>query len=82
VAWNETRWIDKEFSDLLSEANGTLEVEKRRKLFCRLEEIQMSRGPIGIPYWRNVWMVNRKTLKNVQPHPNSYMLFNEVWLES
>jgi peptide/nickel transport system substrate-binding protein len=81
VAWNETRWIDKEFSDLLSEANGSLDVEMRRKLFCRLEEIQMSRGPIGIPYWRNVWMANRKTLKNVKPHPNSYMLFNEVWLE-
>jgi len=80
VAWNETRWIDKEFSDLLSQANGTLDVEKRRKLFCRLEEIQMSRGSIGVPYWRNVWMVNRKTLKNVKPHPNNYMLFNEVWL--
>jgi peptide/nickel transport system substrate-binding protein len=81
VAWNETRWIDKEFSSLLNQANGTLDVQQRRKLFCKLEEIQMSRGPVGIPYWRNVWMANRKTLMNVKPHPNSYMLFNEVWLE-
>lgn len=81
VAWNETRWIDKEFSELLSEANGTLDIEARRRLFCRLEDIQMTRGPVGIPYWRNVWMANRKTLKNVKPHPNNYMLFNDVWLE-
>ena len=28
VPWNETRWVDKEFSTLLKQANGTLDVEK------------------------------------------------------
>jgi hypothetical protein len=27
----------------------------------------------------NIWMVYRKTLMDVPPHPNIYMLFNEVW---
>jgi peptide/nickel transport system substrate-binding protein len=79
VPWNESRWVDPEFTDLLIQANGTLDVEARRQLFCDLEQIQLDRGSIAIPYWMNIWMVYRKTLMDVPPHPNIYMLFNEVW---
>lgn len=82
AAWNETRWVDEEFTELLFEANGTLDVEARREIFCELEQIQYERGPVGIPFWRNVWSVSRKNLKNVKPHPTYYMLFNEVYLDS
>jgi peptide/nickel transport system substrate-binding protein len=37
ASWNETRWMDDEFSELLNEANGTLDVEARREIFCELE---------------------------------------------
>ena len=79
VAWNESRWVDDEFSQLLTEANGTLDVEARRQIFCDLEQIQVDRGSIGIPYWMNVWMVHRKIVRDVPPHANIYMLFNETW---
>lgn len=82
VPWNETRWVDKEFSELLAKASGTLDVEKRRQIFCELEEIQMTRGPVGIAYWMNTWMCPNKRLKNVKAHPNLVFLFNEAWLEA
>jgi len=82
VAWNETRWVDQEFSKLLEEANGTLDVEKRRKIFCKLEQIQIDRGSIGISYWRNVWMVTRKRVQNAVSHPNGYLFCSELWLSS
>jgi peptide/nickel transport system substrate-binding protein len=81
VPWNETRWSDPEFSKLLNEANGLINVDERRKVFCKLEQIQMDRGSIGIPYWRNQWFVTRKRLNNLQGHPSVYMLFNEVWIK-
>ena len=81
VPWNETRWVDKEFSELLDQASGTLDVDKRREIFCKLEEIQGSRGPIGIAYWMNTWMCANKKLKNVDSHPNLIFLFNEAWLD-
>ena len=81
VPWNETRWVDNEFSQLLNQANGTLDIDARRKIFCMLEEIQMTRGSIGIPYWRNSWFATRKHLQGVKPHPTGYMLFNTVWLK-
>lgn len=82
VSWNETRWVDKEFSALLNKANGTVDVEERRELFCKLEEIQMKRGSVGISYWKNTWLVTRKSVKLVKPHPTDYMLFNSVWLDT
>ena len=80
VAWNETKWVDKEFSKLLEEANGTLDVEERRKIFCKLQQIQIDRGSVGISYWRNVWMVTRKRVQNAVSHPNGYLFCSELWL--
>lgn len=79
--WNESRWVDKEFDDLLKQANGTLDLEKRRQIFCKLEEIQQTRGSIGIPFWINVWMVARNQVQGMQAHPSQYMKLDEVWLQ-
>lgn len=79
VPWNESRWVDKEFSALLSDANRTLDVDDRRKIFVKLEDIQRKRGSIGIPYWRNIWFSARKAVHGVLAHPSGYTLFNEVW---
>lgn len=81
VAWNETRWLDEEFLELLNQANGTLDVEKRREIMCQLEQIQMDRGPIGIAYWRNIWFVSRNRVKDLPGHPTYYMLSNNMWLD-
>lgn len=80
VPWNETRWVDKEFSALLNRASGTLDVEKREQIFCKLQKIQQDRGSVGIAYWMNTWMCPNKRLKNVAAHPNLIFLFNEAWL--
>lgn len=80
VAWNETRWMDDEFTSLLKQANGTLNLEERRKLFCKLEEIQWERGSIAISYWQNNWQIVSNRVMNSKPHPTGYMLFNTVWL--
>jgi len=82
VPWNETRWSDPEFSKLLTEANGLINVDERRKVFCKLEDIQQQRGSIGIPYWRNAWYVMRKKVKNVHGVPSLYMTFNDAWLQA
>jgi peptide/nickel transport system substrate-binding protein len=81
VPWNETNWSDPEFSKLLAEANGTLDVDKRRKIFCMLEQIQWDKGSIGIAWWQNNWLIVTNRVQNSRPHPTGYMLFNEVWLK-
>jgi peptide/nickel transport system substrate-binding protein len=80
VAWNETRWVDKEYSELLTQANGTLDVEARRKIFCKLEKIQQERGSIGNAFWINVWTISRKPVQAVKAHPSLYLKLDEVWM--
>ncbi|MEZ4866706.1 MAG: ABC transporter substrate-binding protein [Caldilineaceae bacterium] len=79
VPWNETRWVDEEFTTKLREAEKTLDVEARRAIMSDLEDIMQERGPIGIAYWRNVWNITRSNFQNVKSHPTSYDLFYDVW---
>jgi peptide/nickel transport system substrate-binding protein len=77
--WNETRWFDDEFSTLLTQAQSTLDVETRREIFCQMEEIMQTRGPIGNPFWKNVWNITREEFQNVVAHPTAYYLMSRVW---
>jgi len=77
--WNETRWTDEEFETVLREAEKTLDVEARRELMSKIEDIMQERGPIGIAYWRNVWNITRTNFQNVKAHPTSYDLLYDVW---
>jgi peptide/nickel transport system substrate-binding protein len=81
-AWNETRWVDDEFGKLLKQANGILDVDERRKVMCKLEDIQQERGSIGLAFWRNKWYTVNKKVKGVEASPALYMTFNEVWLDA
>jgi peptide/nickel transport system substrate-binding protein len=80
-AWNETRWFDDEFEEVLREAQGTLDVEARRSLMCKIEDIMQERGPIFNSFWKNVWNVTSDKFKNVKAHPTAYELLYDVWLD-
>jgi peptide/nickel transport system substrate-binding protein len=75
VAWNESRWVDEEFTQVLLQAQGTLDVEARRALMEKLETIQRDRGSIGIAWWQNVWEVWNPAFQGVEPHPTAYNLW-------
>ena len=79
--WNETRWIHEEFSQLLRQAENSLDVLERKTIFCKLEEIQMNQGAIGIPCWQNSWVASQKHVQNIQAHPNDYLFLGKVWLK-
>jgi peptide/nickel transport system substrate-binding protein len=79
--WNETRWVDEEFEEVLREAQATLDVEERRGLMSRIEDIMQERGPIGNSFWKNIWNITSDKFKNVQAHPTAYDLLYEVWKE-
>jgi peptide/nickel transport system substrate-binding protein len=81
VEWNETRFVDKEFEDLLTQAEGTLDVEARREIFCKIEDIFMERGPIGIAYWKSVWNILPEKFKNASAHPTEYDLIHDMWID-
>ena len=50
VPWNETRFNNKEFDDLLDKAGGTFDIDARRQIMKRIEEIMQEEGPIVQPF--------------------------------
>jgi peptide/nickel transport system substrate-binding protein len=82
VAWNETRWVDREFDELFKQASGTYDVKKRKAIMCKLEAIQMERGSIGIPYWENFWSLHNSKFRDVLPTPIDVWYFDSSWLEA
>jgi peptide/nickel transport system substrate-binding protein len=82
VGWNESRWIDQEFNDLLKEANSTFDVDARRKIICKLEDIQMTRGSVGISYFANGWYIVRDTVQDLEPDPVRTFIQPQMWLSA
>ena len=80
VAWNETHFVDKEFNTLLKEANATLDVDARRKIMCKLEDIQMERGTVGISYFANGWYLVRDNVQDLEPDPVRTFIQPQMWL--
>ena len=81
VPWNETRWHDDEFAELLKEAQGTADVEARRALMADIQRIQQERGSIGVPYFINRWATYNPGFQGITAHPTDYNLYREVWYD-
>lgn len=81
-AWNESHWVDSEFSTLLTQATGTLDLTKRRELALKLEKIQQERGSICTPFFMNVWKIYTTKVHGVEPSPDEYAIFTETWKDA
>jgi peptide/nickel transport system substrate-binding protein len=81
VPWNETRWVDEEFSELLLKAQGTLDIEQRRTIMRELQRIQQERGSVAVAWWQKVWNIFNPAFQNVPGHPTGYFLWHEAWYD-
>ncbi|WP_119388886.1 ABC transporter substrate-binding protein [Taklimakanibacter lacteus] len=77
VPWNESRYSNAKFDELLGKAEGTLDVDKRREILGELETIMQEDGPITQPLWRSVYAAYDKRVKGFEIHPTLY-IFGET----
>jgi peptide/nickel transport system substrate-binding protein len=81
VPWNESRWIDKEFSDLLKKAQGTFDIKARQAIMKDIEKIQMERGSIAVAWWQSIWNIHSTKAKGTPAHPTDYQLWRQAWID-
>ncbi len=81
VPWNESRWVDEEFTQLLQQAQGTLDIEARRAIMADLQRIQSERGSVAIAWWVNFWAIANPGFQGMSAHPTQYNLWREVWYD-
>lgn len=82
VPWNETRWIDDEFSAILTEAQGTLDIETRKGQMDQLIDIFQERGPIGIAFYKSIWRITTSDVHNFPGHPTAYEFLSETYMDA
>ncbi len=82
VPWNESRYSNREFDELLTKAEGTLDVKVRSEIVGRLETIMQEDGPIVQPIWRGLFGVQDKRVKGFTMHPTRFIFGEELAIET
>jgi peptide/nickel transport system substrate-binding protein len=73
VPWNESKYSNKDFDSLLTQAEGTLDVAKRREIMAKLEAILQDDGPMVQPTWSSEVTFLDKRIKGFKIHPTLYL---------
>jgi peptide/nickel transport system substrate-binding protein len=73
AAWNESKWSNAEFDKLITEAEGYLDLAKRKVVMEKIERIMLDDGPAVIPVWRAVFNYSDKKIKGYESHPSIYI---------
>jgi len=81
-SWNESKYSNPEFDKLLTQAEGTLDVNQRREIMARLESILQDDGPIVQPVWRAIFTFHDKRVQGFKPHPTLYIFANQLAIQA
>jgi len=81
VPWNESKYSNKEFDDLLNRAEGTFDIEERRNIVKRIETIMQEDGPIVQPFWRPSLVAHNKRVHGFSAHPSTRTFANEIGID-
>ena len=82
VPWNESNYANPEFDRILTQAEGTLDLEERKELIRQLEVIMQEDGPIAQPLWRSVYSAWSDKVVGFRHHPTSYIFGNTLAVKS
>jgi peptide/nickel transport system substrate-binding protein len=79
--WNESRWVNERFEELVRTARETLDEDERRELYREAQEILSEDGAVGIPYFMSVMGAWSERMHGYQMNPMRQVDLHRVWLE-
>ena len=82
VPWNESAYSNARFDELLTRAEGTLDIAVRTEILGELEKIMQEDGPIAQPLWRSVYAAYDKKVQGFQVHPTLYIFGETLAIEA
>jgi len=68
VAWNESAFANPKFDELLTKAEGIVDVEERKKVIDEIETLMQEDGPITQPLWRDLYDAGADLIVNGHDH--------------
>lgn len=82
VPWNEANYSSKEFDDLLTLAESTVDMNERHKIMAKVEKRLQDDAIMIQPYFRSVMTAASDKVKGLGIHPTNYHQWNKVWIDS
>jgi peptide/nickel transport system substrate-binding protein len=82
VPWNESAYSNAKFDELLSKAEGTIDIAARTEILGELEKIMQEDGPITQPLWRSVYTAYDKRVKGFALHPTLYIFGEQLAIDA
>ena len=80
AGWTESYYCNEELDALLDEADGTADVEKKRALFCQIQDIMQEDSGYLIPFWAASYSANRTNVHLPDTWARGGNLWHEMWL--
>ncbi len=80
VAWNETSYANPEFDKLLDEAGTLVNVEQRRQVMAKLQQILQEDAIIHQSSWRSIFITAHERVKGIYAQVAEEHHYNKVWL--
>jgi len=82
VPWNETQYDSKEFDDLLTQAESTVDINARRKIMAKVEKRIQDDAIMVQPFFQSVMFAASDKVKDIKMHPTNYHQWNKVWMDT
>nr|WP_298685889.1 ABC transporter substrate-binding protein [uncultured Dongia sp.] len=79
VPWNESNFKNPKFDELLTKAEGLVDIAARKEVIKEIETLMQEEGPIVQPLWRQSYQPFDKQLKGYLPHPTEYYFCENMW---
>ena len=84
AAWNETRWMNERFDELLVKARGELDQDKRLAMYCEMQEMLHDDGGVAMLGFFNYVEGLKDRIQGYEGHPaanmrNAFMM-SEPWI--
>ncbi|MGV0820634.1 ABC transporter substrate-binding protein [Martelella sp. AMO21009] len=79
--WEDTGWHNEEFDALVAEEQQTIDPEKRKELFKKLQELTNRDLPYIIPFYQDYLAANWDYVEDYEMHPLQYThRLERTWL--
>lgn len=82
VAWNETGYNNPEFDKLLDQAEGTVDVDERKEIVLKLEEIIQDDAISITPFWTKIYTGGTDKVQGFAYHFAREFHLEKVWLSA
>jgi len=79
VPWNESNFKNPKFDELLTKAEGLVDLTARKEVIKEIEHLMQEEGPIVQPLWRQSYQPFDKQLMGYEAHPTEYYFCEHMW---